>query len=364
MKKFLSFVLSLTLIFSLSIPATASSIETKDSVSDQYTITEYTYPITPGTSEWESLETFSERLSVCRIPQDTLDLMTTDALVDAVMEFPFLANVFIYENREIGFANLLNQCDALRELLTRADGPNKLSDVYVSLTSTMETRTSADYDTFGVQVLYPMILEIILGQADVYSEMDYPHQLSTEIAAADYNENKISCLDETIAQSETVITRAVPETPNGTEVDYILRIGLPQFTQAEKDAGNAYVESTFSILKVVSDPNRYYNCHSYAWHSTSTSNIYWINDPSPYMTDGSYSERSSGRSGDKVFYDNPGTETSEVTGEILGDHSAIIVRGSGSSAVVRSKWGELGVYEHYVNRSAYSGDKTDYSYWY
>ncbi|NCE63148.1 hypothetical protein D1159_00785 [Pseudoflavonifractor sp. 524-17] len=36
-----------------------------------------------------------------------------------------------------------------------------------------------------------------------------------------------------------------------------------------------------------------YNCHSYAWYSQSISNNYWINDPKPYMNDGSYSKYAS-----------------------------------------------------------------------
>ena len=28
-----------------------------------------------------------------------------------------------------------------------------------------------------------------------------------------------------------------------------------------------------------------YNCHSYAWYMQSTSNPYWMNDPSSYYTD-------------------------------------------------------------------------------
>ena len=31
-----------------------------------------------------------------------------------------------------------------------------------------------------------------------------------------------------------------------------------------------------------------YNCHSYAWHLQTLPNVFWINDPSPYMTDGSW----------------------------------------------------------------------------
>ena len=328
-------------------------------------IDEYEYPVVPGTSEWNDLDTFTQRLAACRIPQETLDAMTTEALVNAVKEFPFLGNILIYENTEISYKNLVAQCDALRELLTRPDGPNLLAEMYVSLTSAMKTKSSSDYETYGIGVLYPVFFEIILGQSEVYNGMDYRHQLSIELASKRYNEGEYSYMDRTIENSEENITRAIsaPVTPNGNVVPYEDHTDYPQFTNAEKAAGNQYIQDTYTIISVVSDPNLYYNCHSYAWHSTSTSNVYWIPDPSLYMSDGSYSEQSSGSSGDKVFYCNPGTEMSEITGDILGDHSGIVVAGSGNSMIINSKWGVYGVYKHYIYNSAYSGNHTEYSFW-
>lgn len=111
------------------------------------------------------------------------------------------------------------------------------------------------------------------------------------------------------------------------------------------------------------DPNKYYNCHSYAWYSTSSTNKVWIPDPEIYMTDGSYTKKNSAAAKYKVFVKNDGTETSEIDGTILGDHSGIVNSVSGSTVVVTSKWGALGLYKHNVYNSPYSGDHTMYSYW-
>lgn len=365
MKKLVSMFLGIAMLLSMSTSAMAIAIDEVTLASSQQTITEYIYPVTPGTDEWSELETFSQRLAACRIPQDTLENMTSLALVNAVLDFPFLGNILIYENTEVGFENLLIQCDALRELLTRSDGPNLLSEAYLSLTTTMQTKASAEYETYGVKILYPLFLESIIGQADVYNGMDYSHQLAIEIATASYNEGEYSHLDGAIEQEGNSVTRAIstPKTPKGNAVEYYDFSYKPLFDSSTKAAANEYIKSVYTIIDVISDPNPRYNCHSYAWHSTSTSNTYWINDPAIYMSDGSYSEKSSGGSGYKVFYKNDEGESSDITGETLGNHSGIVVSGSGRTMIIKSKWGEFGVYTHYIYNSCYSGNKTKYSFW-
>lgn len=94
-------------------------------------------------------------------------------------------------------------------------------------------------------------------------------------------------------------------------------------------------ESASEIRGIAPD----YNCHSYAWHSTSSSNPYWINDPSVYILDGSYSRVYNYYAGDKILYGTPGSEP---------EHSAIIAEVADSKHLtyVKSKWGAAGVFEH------------------
>ena len=127
MKKILSCLMVLSIsIITLLTPASATSTSLEPLTDN--TILSYEYPIQPGTEEWEALETFSQRLEACRFLQDILTNMSTDSLVDAVMNFPFLGNILIYDDTNIGYKNLISQCDAFRELLTRPDGPNALSE--------------------------------------------------------------------------------------------------------------------------------------------------------------------------------------------------------------------------------------------
>lgn len=99
-------------------------------------------------------------------------------------------------------------------------------------------------------------------------------------------------------------------------------------------------------------PNLLYNCHSYAWYQTSTSNKYWINDVDLYVKDSHKIVHSkfSAKVGDIVVYHRKdGTRT----------HSAKIVSITPTGEIMcESKWGVSGIYHHEIGdvpRSYYEG---------
>lgn len=106
-----------------------------------------------------------------------------------------------------------------------------------------------------------------------------------------------------------------------------------------------------SFVKVNSASSKY-NCHSYTWYSTSTSNIYWIDDPSPiYNNTGSWTlwqiPMRNPQSGDRItFWKN---------GSLL--HSAII----NSLTNCTSKLGHYGVYKTTISEmeSYYNSTTTE-----
>ena len=77
---------------------------------------------------------------------------------------------------------------------------------------------------------------------------------------------------------------------------------------------DSYVDNTYYTASVERTATTNYNCHSYAWYSTSSSNTYWMNDPSAYMTDGSYTKRTGNITvnsiGDRIYYSTSGSEHS------------------------------------------------------
>ena len=99
----------------------------------------------------------------------------------------------------------------------------------------------------------------------------------------------------------------------------------------------------YPSASLVRGPNPSYNCHSYAWYSTSSTNNAWMDDPSMYMEDGSY-ERTTAAVGCNVAY-------KRTDGECF--HSGKIVATTGGPVTVRSKWGPLGLFTHAINDCPY-----------
>lgn len=80
-----------------------------------------------------------ERLDACRIPDDTLQKMTDEQLAQAVADYPLLHNVFAYDSLDEGVRNLVEDCDAYRELLSR----KKAKEVLLKKAQQLEDTASA-----------------------------------------------------------------------------------------------------------------------------------------------------------------------------------------------------------------------------
>lgn len=126
-----------------------------------------------------------------------------------------------------------------------------------------------------------------------------------------------------------------------------------ELTKEEKEECDDYVKETYPNAKKIRAATIKYNCHSYAWYSTSTSNKHWLNDPRKYWSDKSYSKYESSKGGipskvkrksKVVYWDGK---------ELI--HSAIVT----SNKKFTSKWGMCGLYEHSPKDCPYSqGDGT------
>ena len=125
MKKSKLFVLLVVVMFTLNsavFPANATS-----EVSD-YSITEsFTYTIVPGSSEWAALDTLAQKIEACYVPQEVVAKMTTEALVETVLNYPLLINIYAYNTIEIGIEVVSSYFSGLGELLNRDDAYEILS---------------------------------------------------------------------------------------------------------------------------------------------------------------------------------------------------------------------------------------------
>ena len=81
----------------------------------------YQYPVQPGTQAWVDLGGTEACLAACRVPRETLDAMTTEALVETAAAHPFNVDMYAFSTMEDGFRSVLGKNDALAALQERPD---------------------------------------------------------------------------------------------------------------------------------------------------------------------------------------------------------------------------------------------------
>ena len=312
----------------------------------------FEYPITPKDEEWSNLGSVQAKIEACRIPQEILDEMTNEQLYQAIMEFPFLVDLFIAPSEQEGVESLERTCDAYRELLSRDNAKDFLMDKING-----ELNVQRNESTVRKQIQNDALVSLIF----------YQDKFEEEISIEEYTE--LMSLSTTMeiattadATTDTLIVGGYVQTPNGTDVLYYVYT-CPHDSDYHTEMANAIAEA-YEVTLIEVGTCRY-NCHLHAWYSTSQNNDKLIFDPAVYMTDGSYTKVLSGISttslsaqmGDIVFY---GTNEDP-------SHSAILVSGiSGgpiANRIVRSKWGQYGVYEHVVCHVPESYDTRNVSVW-
>jgi len=276
----------------------------------------------------------SEKGTLFNVPSDVVNRMTTDALLQTFLNYPFAIDLVLSNTYYQGYMALRSEFEPLTALVARIDLPASIIRKYQRIHSASESVSDNE-------IVHAILLVALCTQQDINSlftadEMQQLLGVLTESDLKDYefhlaNESSL-WLDTRYQSNKTQLqNRAIyVKTPNGTNVEVLDYTSLTQWTSTEITAINNSVTSSY-VVTVTANPNKYYNCHSYAWYSTSTSNNRWMNDPSAYMTDGSYyNSTSSIRTGDKHFM-NP-------------THSGIISSISNSMAYITSKWGSWGVY--------------------
>ena len=304
-------VMCLTLLTPIS--AFADNLANGSSDSSSFITNPYEYPITPDSPQWRNFTQTSQMIEACQVPEDIVENMTTEALLETVLDYPLMVNVLVQNTPEIGYKFLLENNAAFRELVTRNDMIDVVDDKLFSekLRSTAVKTDSEIVSETGLRMIY----NVLAAKNSAY-----------------------------VAKASQVTNNNV-KTPKGSKVPHYENLTWADHdtTSAAATSADNQLARTYPSATKISGPKPAYNCHSYAWHSTSTSNKYWIDSPTLYWSDGSYKVTSSPKNADKVVY----LQGSSVI------HSAIYF--NAPTKLVQSKWGYAGVYRHQQGYGPYAG---------
>lgn len=334
----------------------------------------YSYELTPASSEWSSYDFKSDILAQLQIPEGKLSSMTTEALLTTVLNYPYILDYNVFNNPEDAYEVFYNDFNGFRELMARPDLTTVLINEY-SESNVMTSEVYAQYSIalvdeenedalmlpklfFSVSTIEFLLICDELHNGDFSAQQqEVITTLASEKADAraisGLYSNSSSIYSEYSSVANQATTRAGEYaygssvyTPNNSEVEtYYNR--YPELTDEEIEQMYLATLAEYPNAEYLRPASVKYNCHSYAWYSQETSNKHWMNDPSLYMSDGSYYRMTtSPRVGMKAFW---------VTGDHSGIVSTITYSGGTHTYYVTSKWGPYGLYEHLLTNCPYSG---------
>lgn len=116
----------------------------------------YNYPIFPTTPEWMALVARQDMVDACKIPEKRLRSMSTQAVIQALWEFPLILDVSMFYDRNYqqGFEFVIASLDSYQELIKRDDAVDCLWERYLLINPNGN----------GVSFLCPRILELFFSQ--------------------------------------------------------------------------------------------------------------------------------------------------------------------------------------------------------
>ena len=124
----------------------------------------FIFPFKSESSEWNSFNSVEERIKALQIPEKALKNISTEGLIETCIEFPYLTDMFFYENAQRGFEELTKEFNGLQELLKRKDLMDKLLVKYIGFSSSILDTKGKKPETIGRESFQQYFIEMIFAQ--------------------------------------------------------------------------------------------------------------------------------------------------------------------------------------------------------
>lgn len=359
-KRLLAIILAISMA-AVSLPCLALSPEgyaletnhfpeskTSTSMANYSVNTAYEYPIMPTSDEWLLMESHAARVSVCQVPDGILTQMSTEALVETISNYPLLVDVLLFDYAKDAYQTILSGYNGFQELGKRPDSFEVLNNYIVS-----NEELQNDFIRKAALEVIALTADFTPSNISIQRENSLFQQHEYTDAYAVYPELMTNY--SMALNGASTLSVSSPKTPSGNSLTVATYYNQkPELTQAQINALEEEVLATYGLYP--SGPATVkYNCHSYAWHDQSLSNLWWIDFPNDYINDPLVEKATTPSVGDKIVY------RASVLGPYL--HSGIITTVNGTLTMVKSKWGGWGLYHHTVGNcpSDYGNIKTYYT---
>lgn len=407
-KPFLSLTLAVILFFSLTNPllVVASAASSKD---EWKTNNGYEYPLTPADSAWASLS-YSEQLDACDMPVDMLSNCSTEELADLVLEYPFLIDILAFDNADLAIKHFIDSSNICAEffsrdnitdvLIMKYDEMNVNYENLINESNVMPVSDSGYIGELFLQTYFAYAMHSLTdAQAQEVSKIiGEKHEakkgicedFATSLLIYDWiqiDNGEIprylvpECIEQELNLNENSLTMGKTEidlnqnraasgfTSSGNVVQFTINKGLytvgtyslygktvgcykfysNEYTPDETKYLNSTFDNAHSSWSRVYTCTKKYNCHSYTWINSSSSNVYWLTNPDGFASSGEFTlvgknidkPAPSLSVGDKIIVGASVSSDDGFGNVTYSAHSANVLSTTGST---QSKLGSYGVY--------------------
>ncbi len=294
------------------------------------------YPLTPNDFIWSEM-TYVEQVEACNMPQELVDGLSTEELVNSALEYPFLLDFLLFDSYDEGIEHMKETSNVYKELYEREDVGEVLIDTYAALEvdyDSIALNNVEEYEKDWKQYGKEIVLQNLLASDEIFNCLD-SKQINEliEVIGDKYAAKKGKCehyqtallfYDSLSEEAETISEELIPASVcsdinsstrttnatgfvkntsagiigmdiNGAVAYYdvgtytLYETSVPcyryvsgEWSNAEKDFYASETSSAHPSWVYLSGASRKYNCHSYCWISTSVRNIYWLDDPTGF----------------------------------------------------------------------------------
>ena len=124
----------------------------------------YEFPDISEMNDWERPNIIQERINCLQIPDACLKILSTKGLLETCLEFPYLSDIFFYNDYQTGFNALVHEFNGYSELLKRPDLINVLIEKYAGIGAEIPAIRLQSDISLGRFSFRLFVLEFILAQ--------------------------------------------------------------------------------------------------------------------------------------------------------------------------------------------------------
>ena len=117
------------LIFTLTVSCSVEEVQQDDCIPFDIPDT-FEYPIRPGSEEWSRLGSLAEKVQVCQIPEQTLESISTEGLLETLLNYPLILDYGAFNDMQMGFERIISENNGFKEFYSREDLFSVISDRY------------------------------------------------------------------------------------------------------------------------------------------------------------------------------------------------------------------------------------------